>query len=193
MGLALSDAQAQRMRAHLALLAKWNRKVNLTAVAREDMVARHLLDCLAIAAFVRGRRLLDLGSGAGFPGIPLAIIAPHLEVTLIESRAKRAEFLRHAVDELALANVETVQQRAEAYRPARKFDTLAARAFASLGACVEVCARLHRPGGRLLAMKAKLPTREIAELTPAQQQRMTIEKLRVPFLAAQRRLIIIEF
>ena len=194
LGIALSADQGARLRRHLALLAKWNRRLNLTSVkGMDDMVVRHLLDSLAIARFVRGQSLLDIGSGGGFPGMPLAVINPQLEVTLLDSRGKRVEFLRYACAALDLGGVSVVRGRVEDYRPAEKFDTLAVRAFASLGETLKATAALHRPGVRLLAMKGRLPVREMAALSDSWRERMIVEKLQVPFLAAERHLIIIEF
>ena len=194
LGIALSADQGARLRRHLALLAKWNRRLNLTSVkGMDDMVVRHLLDSLAIARFVRGHSLLDIGSGGGFPGMPLAVINPQLEVTLLDSRGKRIEFLRYACAALDLGGVSVVRGRVEDYRPAQKFDTLAVRAFASLGETLKATAALHRPGVRLLAMKGRLPVREMAALDDSWRARITVEKLQVPFLAAERHLIIIEF
>ncbi len=198
LGIALSAGQGERLRRHVALLAKWNRRLNLTAIDPGDMLARHLLDSLAIAPFVRGGALLDIGSGGGFPGLPLAIVMPQLEVTLLDSRGKRAEFLRYARADLGLDNVNVVARRVEDYRPAGKFDTLATRAFASPGDPLTMPAGLHRRGCRLLAMTAKRPERELAGLAAAfpafadLRARATVEKLEVPFLAAERHLIIIE-
>ena len=194
LGIALSADQGARLRRHLALLAKWNRRLNLTSVkGMDDMVVRHLLDSLAIARFVRGHSLLDIGSGGGFPGMPLAVINPQLEVTLLDSRGKRIEFLRYACAALDLGGVSVVRGRVEDYRPAQKFDTLAVRAFASLGETLKATVALHRPGVRLLAMKGRLPVREMAALSDSWRERMIVEKLQVPFLAAERHLIIIEF
>ncbi|MGR3914940.1 MAG: 16S rRNA (guanine(527)-N(7))-methyltransferase RsmG [Gammaproteobacteria bacterium] len=190
LGIALSAAQRERMCAHLELLVKWGRRINLSAVARDDMVARHLLDSLSILRFVRGRRLLDVGSGGGFPGIPLAIARPQLQVTLLDSRRKRAAFLRHAC--AAVRNVEVAEMRVEDAHECEKFDTLAVRAFAPLAGIVAATAALHHRGCRLLAMKGRRPAREIAEIAPALRARCTVETLNVPFLHAERHLIIIE-
>ena len=193
LGISLSTLQTERLRGHLELLAKWNRRLNLTAIKRaDDMLVRHLLDSLAIARFAASGTLLDIGSGGGFPGVPLAIANPDLRVTLLDSRARRVEFLRYACAALGLGNVSVVKQRVEDYRPAEKFDTLATRAFASLGDTLQATAALHRPGARLLAMKGQAPLREMAHLDTGWRERVTVERLRVPFLAAERHLIIIE-
>jgi len=194
LGIVLTATQEQQLLGHLGLLLKWNRRLNLTAIdSMNDMIVQHLLDSLAIVPFVRGRSLLDIGSGGGFPGMPLAIVDPRLAVTLLDSRGKRIEFLRYACATLGIGNVQLARQRAEDYRPGVKFDTLATRAFASLADTLKLTAGLHHPGCRILAMKGKIPDREIALLDPVFRDRVTIENLNVPFLAAERHLIIIEF
>jgi len=197
LGVDLTARAAGQLLAHLALLEQWNRRVNLTAVrGLEAMVVRHLLDSLSIARFVRGQSLLDIGSGAGFPGLPLAMVNPNLRITLLDSRRRRVEFLRHLCATLELGNVEVVGARVEDYRPAQKFDTLTTRAFAPLDRTLQLTAALHRPGGRLLAMKGRTPAPEIAALNDMRRARISnisVEKLNVPFLCAERHLIIAEF
>ena len=194
LGMTLSADQQMRLRGHLELLAKWNCRLNLTAIkGMDDMVVRHVLDSLAIAPFVRGDSLLDLGSGGGFPGLPLAIAHPHWRVTLLDSRARRVAFLRQVCAVLDLDHVSVVQERVENYRPAEKFDTLAARAFASLGDTLRATTALHHPGGCLLAMKGRMSAQEMARLDSPWRERMTFAKLHVPFLSAERHLIMIEF
>ena len=192
LGLALSAEQLAQMRAHLDLLAKWGGRLNLTSVARGDMVARHLLDSLSIAKFVRGRALLDVGSGGGFPGLPLAVAMPQLRVTLLESRAKRAAFLRHACAEIGAQNAEVAAMRVQDARGREKFDTLAVRAFAPLAGIVAATGALHRRGCRVLAMKGRFPRNELADLSPKWRACCTVETLNVPFVDAERHLVIIE-
>lgn len=195
LGIALTPQQQARLCGHLQLLEKWNRRLNLTAIRGDAMVARHLLDSLTILPFVGDGTVLDIGSGGGFPGIPLAIANPRLRVTLLDSRGKRVEFLRAVCAHLDLDNVQVVKERVEEYRPVVKFDTLTTRAFAPLADTLQKTVRLHCPGSRLLAMKGKMPTQEITQLRAGRHvtKRVAIEKLRVPFLAAERHLIIIEF
>lgn len=198
LGVELPARASERMVAHLELLAQWNRRVNLTAIRDFDaMVIRHLLDSLSIARFVQGESLIDIGSGAGFPGVPLAVALPGVHVTLLDSRLRRVEFLRAAVAELQLDNAEVARARVEDYRPARKFDTLAARAFASFARTLQLSRHLHRPGARLLAMKGRAPSVEVAAAdaksgaTPSAA--ITVHRLAVPFLRAERHLVVAEF
>ena len=133
MGSALpADAQA-RLLAYVHLLEKWNRTYNLTAVrAPEQMIPRHLLDSLAILPYLQGQRVLDMGTGAGLPGIPLAMARPDLDFVLLDSNAKKTRFVTQACAELGLKNIEITQERVEKYQPARPFDTLVSRAFSTI-------------------------------------------------------------
>jgi 16S rRNA (guanine527-N7)-methyltransferase len=149
----------------LTLLVKWNKAYNLTAVRDPlEMVGRHLLDSLAVLPHLWGQRCLDMGTGPGLPGIPLAIMRPQMNFVLLDSNGKKIRFVRQAVLELGLGNVEAVQQRLESYRPEEGFDTLIARAFTALPRMFELTARLRRPGTRLLAMKADKAESELAAL-----------------------------
>src|SRR5690606_21162694 len=141
--------------AFLELLERWNRVYNLTAVRDADeIVARHVVESLALRPLLRGERIADVGTGAGFPGMPLAIAEPERSFTLIDSRAKRIRFLRHAVAELELCNVELVQDRAEHLRPERPFATVLARAVAPPPELLEICRPLTAPGSILLLLTA---------------------------------------
>jgi 16S rRNA (guanine527-N7)-methyltransferase len=192
LGVTSSDAQVERLERYLALLEKWNRVYNLTAIREpERMVTHHLLDSLAILPHVRGPRLLDVGSGAGLPGIPLAIAAPALAVTLLDSNYKKAAFLQQAVAELALANATVVADRVESWRTDARFDTIVSRAFADLGEFVTASARLLAPGGTIAAMKGVHPHDEIARL-PAGFRVREVLKLDVPLLDAERHLVLVE-
>ena len=159
--LAVSAAEADRLAAYLTLLERWNRVHNLTGITDvEQMIERHLTESLALRGFLRGRRIADVGSGAGLPGIPLAIVEPQRSFTLIESRAKRASFLRHVQGELALANVTVENIRVEDLRGTAPFDTVLARAVAALPGLVELTAHLLGNDSVLL-----VPTR--ADIDPA--------------------------
>lgn len=188
--LGLPAALATPLLAYLALLARWNATYNLTAIRDpRDMVAKHLLDSLAMQPFVRGlRTLADLGTGPGLPGIPLAIATPGLQVTLVESNGKKARFLREAARQLGLGNVQVAESRIEAFRPGTPFDAITARALATLPLILELGGHLPGPAGRLLAMKGVVPDEEIATL-PAGWRLAAVHPLRVPGLDAERHLV----
>ena len=185
------------MAAYLALLARWNATYNLTAIRDlREMVGKHLLDSLAMHPFVdvlvadRGA-LADLGTGPGLPGIPLAIVKPGLKVTLVESNGKKARFLREAVRQLGLRDVRVAESRIEALDEPGAFAAITARALATLPLIVELGGHLLAPGGRLLAMKGVHPADEIAAL-PAGWAATASHPLRVPGLAAERHLVVVE-
>ena len=188
--LALDPALATPLLDYVALLALWNSTYNLTAVRDpREMLAKHLLDSLAMQPFVRGlRTLADLGTGPGLPGIPLAIATPGLQVTLVESNGKKARFLREAARQLGLGNVQVAESRIEAFRPGTPFDAITARALATLPLILELGGHLPGPGGRLLAMKGVVPDEEIATL-PAGWRLAAVHPLRVPGLDAERHLV----
>ncbi len=165
MEIELPPAARKRLIDYLALLFKWNRAYNLTAV-RDPRVAvsRQLLDSLSILPLVSGRRLLDVGSGAGLPGLSLAIARPAWEVTLLDSNAKKVRFLRQVKLELGLGNLEVVQARVEEYRHEPLFDTITSRAFATLAQMVDLSRHLLAPVGCWLAMKGRFPREELAAL-----------------------------
>jgi len=193
--LDLDAAARQRLLAYLALLDKWNRTHNLTAIRDERrMVSHHLLDSLAVLPRLPqqpGLRLLDVGSGGGLPGIPLAVARPDWRVTLLDSNRKKCAFLRQAAAELGLANVEVVASRAEAYAPAQGFDVVIARALSETGRFAEATRHLLAPGGRLVAMKAANPERELAQL-PSSVRLDRIERLAVPGVEGERHLVLME-
>ncbi len=191
LGAAVPPDAPARLAAYLRLLAQWNRAYNLTAVRGLDaMVVRHALDSLSVLPWLPGDggRLIDVGSGAGLPGIPLAIARPGLRVTLLDSAGKRVRFMRQAVLELTLANVEVVQSRVEDYRPPQPFAAVVSRAFASLADMAASAGHLCTPGGRLLAMKGQRPDDEIAALPPGFAV-LGVHALAVPGLAAERHLV----
>jgi 16S rRNA (guanine527-N7)-methyltransferase len=189
LGLTLPEGAPQRLLAYLDLLQKWNRAYNLTAVRQAPrMVSYHLLDSLAAAAHVTAATILDVGSGAGLPGIPLAVALPDSRVTLIDSNHKKAAFLRQAVMELKLANAQVVCERAEAWKPAVAFDVVISRAFSDLAEFISLAGRHAAPGGRLVAMKGVYPYEEIAQL-PQGWHVLEVIPLAVPGLRAQRHLV----
>ena len=194
--LGLPRLHAAPLLAYLALLLRWNRAYNLTAIRDpREMVGKHLLDSLAMHASVdaiaaAGGSLADLGTGAGLPGIPLAIVKPALQVTLVEANGKKARFLREAVRTLPLPNARVVESRIEAFAAPGAFDAITARALATLPLILELGGHLLKPDGVLLAMKGALPTAEIAAL-PAGWQLQDVRPLTVPGLAAERHLVVV--
>jgi 16S rRNA (guanine527-N7)-methyltransferase len=192
LGVALPQGATERLLAHVALIEKWNRVYNLTAVREPArMVAQHLLDSLAVVPHLRPGRLLDVGSGAGLPGLPIAIACPDRPVTLVEVIGKKAAFLRQAVIELGLANVDVVAERVEAWAPPAGYDVVISRAFADIPEFVNVAGRHVAPGGELAAMKGVHPFEELAQLPVAFRLR-EIVALQVPGLDAQRHLALLD-
>ncbi|MEW6119018.1 MAG: 16S rRNA (guanine(527)-N(7))-methyltransferase RsmG [Pseudomonadota bacterium] len=192
LGLDLPPDGEARLLAYLALLDKWNRVYNLTAVREpERMVSHHLLDSLAAVPCFTGPTVLDVGSGGGLPGIPLAIARPDLQVTLIDSIAKKTAFLLQAKSELKLANLAVTTGRVEDFRPADGFDDITSRAFSDLKEFVTLTRHLLKPGGRWLAMKGLYPNEELAVLPPDVKVSAD-HALVVPGLEASRHLIVLE-
>lgn len=193
MGVALAADAASRMAAHLELIAKWNRVHNLTAVRETgQMVVLHVLDSLSLLPHLGGARtVLDVGTGPGFPGVPLAIARPDLRITLLDSSHKKSAFLEQAKAELKLANVDVVCERVEQWHPPQGFDAVVSRAFADLNDFVAQARHLAAPGGRFLAMKGVYPYEEIARV-PASHRVSEVVELTVPTLDAKRHLVMIE-
>jgi 16S rRNA (guanine527-N7)-methyltransferase len=190
LGTPLGGETAARLLAYAALLIRWNRAYNLTAIRDpRAILARHLLDSLSIRPWVRAPRLLDVGTGPGLPGIPLALADPGLHVTLLDANGKKVRFCRQCVMELGLTNVEVVQARVESYRPARGFDSVTTRAFADLHAVVRSCLPLLVPGGRLLAMKGVAPGPEETEALRAAGLQVEVQRLQVPGVDEERHLV----
>jgi 16S rRNA (guanine527-N7)-methyltransferase len=193
MGIDLPAAAQERLAQHLELIAKWNRVHNLTAVRETDqMVVLHLLDSLSALPHVEGAEtLVDVGTGPGLPGIPMAIARPDLAVTLLDSSHKKCAFLQQAKIELGLDNVEIVCDRVEQWKPAAKFDAVVSRAFSDLADFVTQAQHLVAPGGRLIAMKGVYPFDEIARV-PASHRVTSVLELHVPELDAKRHLVFVE-
>jgi len=191
LGLALPGPAQQRLLDYLALLQKWNKVYNLTAVREVPrMVSQHLLDCLAVAPHLGAAAILDVGSGAGLPGIPLALVLPDSRVTLLDANHKKAAFLKQAQIELKLGNVEVVCERVEAWCPGQRYEIVVSRAFSDLAEFVKLAGRHVAPGGRLAAMKGIFPHEEIAQLPPGWRLQQAVE-LTVPALRAQRHLLLL--
>lgn len=174
---------------YMYLLGKWNRTYNLTSVRKpEAMLVRHIFDSLAIGPLVNGDRILDVGSGAGLPGIPLAIAYPDKFFLLVDSNGKKSRFLFQAKAELMLDNVEVAQARIEEYESDSPFDMVVCRAFASLDKVVELTKHVIKPGGQIAVMKGFYPVAELAEV----KEEVTVHDLDVPGLEEQRHVVIFD-
>jgi len=195
LALVLPPGANDQLLRYVALLEKWNRTYNLTAI-REPlaMVSHHLLDSLAVLPHLPladEASLADAGSGAGLPGIPLAVARPRWRVALVEANQKKAAFLRQAAIELALANVEVHEGRVEAWQPKARFALVISRAFTELAQFIAACRHLVDAGGLLAAMKGKDPRDELARV-PALARCREVVRLRVPFVSAERHLVLCE-
>ncbi len=192
LGLAVDEAAQQSMLDYLALLGEWNRAYNLTAVKDPmQQVTHHLLDSLSVLPWLHGKRVADIGTGAGLPGIPLAIVQPEKQFTLLDSRGKKTRFLGHVARQLGLENVEIVTARIEDYRPPAPFDTVVARALAVLPRLANLAEPLLAPDAILLAMKGRDPVEEVRALPTGWRVRDK-RRLEVPGLQAERHVVVIE-
>lgn len=195
LGLDIDDAAQAKLLAYLALLEKWNHTHNLTAIREPArMVTHHLLDALATLPHLpqqRALRLIDVGSGGGLPGVPLAIARPDWSVTLLDGNRKKAAFLRQVAGELKLPNVAVVAARVEDYAPEVPFDAAISRAFAPLPRFVAAAHHLIGAGGRLVALKGAYPHEELAQL-PADLYVSALPALDVPGLDGRRHLVIVQ-
>lgn len=186
--LGLAD-ENEKLSAFIELMAKWNKAYNLTAIRnKEEMASLHILDSLAILPHLQGQSLLDIGTGAGLPGIPLAIYRPDMEFVLLDSNSKKTRFVQQAVLELKLKNVKVHHGRVEDFKPEHSFDTVTCRAFANMNDIMRLTAHLFADKGLLLAMKAQNPEEELLGFKGNYQ----IIPLKVPTIDAERCLIAIE-
>ncbi|MGZ5050519.1 MAG: 16S rRNA (guanine(527)-N(7))-methyltransferase RsmG [Methylobacter sp.] len=189
LNLNVTDEQVAQLCAFIKLIEKWNKAYNLTAIRnREEMARLHILDSLAIVPFVEGERIVDIGTGAGLPGIPLAICLPEKSFMLLDSNAKKTRFVQQAVLELKLKNVQVLNGRVENYRPEQRYDAVLTRAFASLPDIINLTAHLLAENGVLLAMKGQTPEAELAEITA----KKSIVPVHVPGIDAERCLVRIQ-
>lgn len=193
LALDLPPGAEEKFARHLELIAKWNRVHNLTAVREtEQMVVLHLLDSLSVLPHLgEAREVLDVGTGPGLPGLPIAIARPSMGVTLLDSSHKKCTFLEQARSELALANVTVACERVESWQPGRQFDAVVSRAFSDLADFVLQARHLVAPGGRMIAMKGVYPFDEIARV-PATHRVAEVVELHVPHLEAKRHLVFVE-
>jgi 16S rRNA (guanine527-N7)-methyltransferase len=189
LGIPLSSAQAGQLLQLLDELDDWNQRMNLTAIReRGQQITKHLLDSLAVHSYLRGGRVADIGTGAGFPGLPLAVALPQHHFTLIDSTAKKLKFVDHVVQTLGLHNVQTAHTRAESYRPKERFDSVVSRAVGPIETFVTWSGHLCVGGGRLLAMKGRYPTDELEHI-PSGWKLAEVHRLNVPGLDEQRHLV----
>ena len=189
LGLALDSGQEQKLLSYLELLVKWNKAYNLTAIREPGkMVTRHLLDSLSMASHLRGENVIDVGTGAGLPGIPLAILFPRRHFSLLDSNGKKTRFLFQVKTALCLDNMQVHHQRVESFQPPEPYDAVLSRAFASLADMVAGCRHLCTSTGRFFAMKGAYPAGELAALDPACKI-VAVHELVVPGLAEQRHLV----
>ena len=189
LGIPLSDTQAAQLLRLLDELDDWNQRMNLTAIReRAQQITKHLLDSLTVHAHLQGTNVVDIGTGAGFPGLPLAVTLPQVQFTLVDSTAKKLKFVEHAAQALGLHNVQTVHTRAEAYRPKERFDCVVSRAVGALETFVKGSGHLCVGGGRLLAMKGRYPTEELTHI-PSGWKVAAVHRLNVPGLDEQRHLV----
>ncbi|MGZ5090570.1 MAG: 16S rRNA (guanine(527)-N(7))-methyltransferase RsmG [Burkholderiales bacterium] len=181
----------QKLLNYVALLRKWNSVYNLTAIREPaKMLTHHVLDSLSVVPHLTGERIVDVGSGAGLPGIPIALALPQSRLTLVESSHKKSTFLKQAVIELQLENVEVQNARAEAWQPSQRFDIVISRAFSDLGEFVALAGHLCAADGVLAAMKGVYPHDELNQIPPGYQV-AEVKPLRVPGLEAERHLVLI--
>lgn len=189
---AIDSAVQHQLTEYLLLLAKWNQAYNLTSVRDvREMVTQHIVDSLSVASFVHGKRILDIGTGAGLPGIPLALQMPEREFVLLDSNGKKTRFLTHVIQTLKIKNVTVVQARAEAFKPEVCFDSVITRAFSSLAEFLEKTQSLCCSDGLFLAMKGNYPTEELVEISE-QFNVVAVHPLQVAGLDAQRHLVVIQ-
>ncbi len=189
MGLILEAPAAAALVGLVDALAAANAEFNLTAIRdRPGMLVKHVLDSLSVLPHLRGTRVADVGTGAGFPGLPLAIVDPARAFTLIEATGKKARFVAQTAQRLGCGNVEVINARAEHYRPAQPFDTVMARALSSLPDFVAYAGHLCAPGGRLLALKGRRPDAEMAAL-PRSFRVIAVHRLKLPGLDDERHLV----
>ncbi|MUG29418.1 16S rRNA (guanine(527)-N(7))-methyltransferase RsmG [Aeromonas salmonicida] len=188
-GIVITDTQKTQLVQLVELLHKWNKAYNLTSVRDPDaMLVKHILDSLVVSAHLHGERFIDVGTGPGLPGLPLAIINPDKQFVLLDSLGKRINFIRQVIQELGLTNVTPVKSRVEEYQPDVGFDCVLSRAFASLEDMLSWCHHLPSEQGSFLALKGQYPEQELAQL-PANIRLVACHELRVPELEGERHLL----
>ncbi len=188
-GIVITDQQKSQLVQLVELLHKWNKAYNLTSVREpQAMLVKHIMDSLVVSPYLQGERFIDVGTGPGLPGLPLAIINPDKQFVLLDSLGKRIRFIRQVILELGLTNVTPVQSRVEDYHPEQGFDGVLSRAFASLEDMLTWCHHLPATDGRFLALKGVYPAEELATL-PAGVSLIASHALKVPELEGERHLL----
>lgn len=186
----INEIQLNQFNTYLELLMLWNNTYNLTAVKdRKQIVVRHFLDSIAVARFVEGERILDVGAGAGLPGIPLALLYPNVQFVLLDSNGKKTRFMQQVVAQLRLNQVEVVKSRVELFRPEEKFDQIYSRAFSSIEDKLKKVDHLLKPKGRIMAMKGSVPRSELSNLS-SRFELISVHHLVVPDLEEEERNLI---
>lgn len=190
LGLNYSSYQVEQLLAYLEMLQRWNKAYNLTAIREPiQMVRLHLLDSLAIHPFIQGvKDIIDVGTGPGLPGIPLAILNPDINFTLLDSNGKKTRFLFQAINDLSLSNAREINQRVEKYQPENTFDIILSRAFSSISDMLYQCDHLVSNNGCFLAMKGKKPDSELSQITKDYKV-VELSEVNVPKIDSERHLI----
>lgn len=190
--LDVSEKQREQLLGYVGLLNKWNKAYNLTSVRDPaDMLVKHILDSIVVSPYLNGERFIDVGTGPGLPGIPLAIMNPDKSFVLLDSLGKRIRFIKQVLHELGIVNVVAVQSRVEEFDPEDGFDAVLSRAFASMSDMVEWCQHLPRANsGVFFALKGQLPQEEIS-LLPEWCSVTDVKALKVPELEGERHLVIL--
>jgi 16S rRNA (guanine527-N7)-methyltransferase len=185
----VNDKKIEELLAFISLIEKWNKAYNLTAIkAKQDMVRLHLLDSLTVIPYLEGSSIIDIGTGAGLPGIPLAICLPHIAFTLLDSNAKKTRFVQQAVLELKLTNVQIIHSRSEEYLPAQMYSTVLTRAFAELPDIIQSTRHLLAENGKMIAMKGRCTESELAQIKSS----ASVIPVRIPGVEAERNLVLIK-
>ena len=191
LGQELSADEITRLTTLLGELQRWGERVNLTAIREpRKMVSGHVLDSLAVRPFIEGQSVIDVGTGAGFPGLPLAIVEPGIEFELLDSNGKKISFVNHIIGQLGISNAKAVKARAEDYAPGKRFDTVIARALASTAKLLQLAGHLVREDGVLLALKGKHPAEELAAIEHLPGWDYSVTELTVPGLESHARHVI---
>jgi 16S rRNA (guanine527-N7)-methyltransferase len=191
-GFVLAPAVNERLFAYLILLEKWNKVFNLTAIRdMAEMVPLHILDSLVITPYLSGQRIIDVGTGAGLPGIPLALTQPDKEFFLLDSNGKKTRFLNQVKLELGIKNIEIITARAEDFTAPAPFDSIVSRAFSSIPVMLAMTRHLVAPDGQFVAMKGTYPQDEIAQI-PADFRVLDVHKLSIKGLSAERHVVCIK-